>query len=113
MVQITKKDFNQLRKELGLAFVGLGEYSATLEDPDVCQKHLFKMYEILKKYRPKGVVHCFSGSLEMAKEIINLNMYLGKGLDKDLEKIKKEKVDGTILFIDTLRSNKEKVLCDK
>ena len=51
MVQITKKDFNQLRKELGLAFVGLGEYSATLEGPDVCQKHLFKMYEILKKYR--------------------------------------------------------------
>ena len=34
---------------------------------------------ILKKYHPKGVVHCFSGSLEMAKEIIKLGMYLGIG----------------------------------
>ena len=50
MVQITKTDFNKLRKELGLAFIGLGEYSATLEDPDVCQKHLSKMYEIMNKY---------------------------------------------------------------
>ena len=39
----------------------------------------FDTLEILKKYRPKGAVHCFSGSLEMAKEIINLNMYLGIG----------------------------------
>lgn len=33
--------------------------------------------EILKKYRPKGIVHCYSGSLEMAKEILHLDMYLG------------------------------------
>ena len=32
---------------------------------------------ILKKYRPSGVVHCFSGSAETAKEIINLGMYIG------------------------------------
>jgi hypothetical protein len=54
MIQITEKDFNKLRKELGLAFVGLGEYSATLEDPDVCQKHLSKMYEIMNKYSEKN-----------------------------------------------------------
>lgn len=35
--------------------------------------------EILKKYRPKGVVHCFSGSLELAREVIALGMYLGIG----------------------------------
>lgn len=35
--------------------------------------------ELLKKYRPKGVVHCFSGSLEMANEIIKLGMYIGLG----------------------------------
>ena len=35
--------------------------------------------ELLKKYRPKGVVHCFSGSLEMADEIIKLGMYIGLG----------------------------------
>lgn len=32
---------------------------------------------ILKKYRPSGVVHCFSGSAETAKEIIKLGMYIG------------------------------------
>ncbi len=35
--------------------------------------------EILKKYKPKGVVHCFSGSVEMAQEIIKLGMYIGVG----------------------------------
>lgn len=35
--------------------------------------------EILQKYKPKGVVHCFSGSLEMAREIVNIGMYLGIG----------------------------------
>ena len=35
--------------------------------------------EILKKYKPKGVLHCFSGSAEMAKEVIKLGMYIGIG----------------------------------
>lgn len=34
---------------------------------------------ILKELKPKGVVHCFSGSVEMAKEIIRLGMYIGLG----------------------------------
>ena len=33
--------------------------------------------EILKEYRPRGVVHCFSGSAETAKEVIKLGMYIG------------------------------------
>lgn len=32
---------------------------------------------ILKKYRPSGVVHCFSGSAETAREIIKIGMYIG------------------------------------
>ena len=35
--------------------------------------------ELLKKLRPKGVVHSFSGSAQMAKEILNLGMYIGIG----------------------------------
>ncbi len=35
--------------------------------------------EILKRHKPKGVVHCFSGSVEMAEEIIKLGMYIGVG----------------------------------
>lgn len=34
---------------------------------------------LLKQYKPKGVVHCFSGSVEMAKEILKLGMYVGLG----------------------------------
>ena len=36
-------------------------------------------FDILKKHNPKGIVHCFSGSAEMAKEIIKLGMKLGIG----------------------------------
>lgn len=35
--------------------------------------------ELLKKYQPKGVVHCFSGSAEMAKDILSIGMYIGLG----------------------------------
>lgn len=35
--------------------------------------------EMLKKYKPKGILHCFSGSVEMAKEIVKLGMYIGIG----------------------------------
>lgn len=35
--------------------------------------------KILKEYKPKGVVHCFSGSVQMAEEILNLGMYIGIG----------------------------------
>ncbi len=34
---------------------------------------------LLQKYRPRGVVHCFSGSVEMMREIVKLGMYVGLG----------------------------------
>lgn len=34
---------------------------------------------LLKKYRPKGVVHCFSGSVELMRETVKLGMYVGLG----------------------------------
>ena len=35
--------------------------------------------EVLKKYRPAGVVHCFSGSVEMMQEVVKLGLYIGLG----------------------------------
>ncbi|HRT82644.1 MAG TPA: TatD family hydrolase, partial [Oscillospiraceae bacterium] len=32
---------------------------------------------LLKKYKPQGVMHSFSGSVEMAAELIKLGMYIG------------------------------------
>ena len=38
------------------------------------------MYDILRKYAPlKGVVHCFSGSVELAKETERLGLHIGLG----------------------------------
>ncbi len=34
---------------------------------------------LLKEYRPHGVVHCFSGSVEMMREVVALGMYIGLG----------------------------------
>lgn len=33
--------------------------------------------DLLKKYRPSGIVHCFSGSAEFAKEILAIGMNIG------------------------------------
>lgn len=35
--------------------------------------------DLLKKYRPAGVMHCFSGSAEFAAEVLRLGMYIGLG----------------------------------
>lgn len=35
--------------------------------------------ELLKKYKPTGLVHCFSGSVEMCKEIVKLGMSISLG----------------------------------
>lgn len=35
--------------------------------------------EILKRTRPKGVMHCFSGSVETMNEVLALGMYIGLG----------------------------------
>lgn len=33
--------------------------------------------ELLRRYRPTGVLHCFSGSAEMAREVVALGLYVG------------------------------------
>lgn len=36
-------------------------------------------YELLRKYRPKGIVHCFSGSVELSREVAKLGMSISIG----------------------------------
>lgn len=43
-----------------------------IHDRDAHQEVL----ETLKKYKPKGVFHCYSGSAEFAKEVLKLGMYI-------------------------------------
>ena len=35
--------------------------------------------ELLRKYKPKGLMHCFSGSVEMLKEVLKLGMSISLG----------------------------------
>lgn len=63
--------------------------------------------EILRELRPKGVVHCFSGSWETAKEILNLGMYIGftgvltfKNAKKAQEVVEKMPLDRLVLETD-------------
>lgn len=37
------------------------------------------MYRILRQYRPKGVMHCFNGSVELMREAVNYGLYIGMG----------------------------------
>lgn len=34
---------------------------------------------LMRQYRPRGVVHCFSGSAEMARQLTDLGLYIGLG----------------------------------
>lgn len=40
---------------------------------DACEDTM----NILKRYKPRGVMHCFSGSAETAREVVKLGMYIG------------------------------------
>lgn len=34
---------------------------------------------LLEEFRPRGVVHCFSGSVEMMRQVVRMGMYIGLG----------------------------------
>ena len=63
--------------------------------------------DILKATKPKGVLHCFSGSKEMAREIVKLGMYIGingiatfKNARKSLEVVHEIPIDRLVLETD-------------
>ncbi|MBQ7204062.1 MAG: TatD family hydrolase [Eubacterium sp.] len=63
--------------------------------------------EILKELKPQGVLHCFSGSVEMAREVIKLGMYIGlngvvtfKNARKSLEVVRDIPIERLVLETD-------------
>ena len=63
--------------------------------------------ELLRKHQPKGVMHCFSGSAEMAKEVVKLGMFIGlngvvtfKNARKSLEVVKEIPLERLVLETD-------------
>lgn len=42
-----------------------------------CRDATEDFLNIVKRHRPKGVVHCFSGSAETARELVGLGLYIG------------------------------------
>ncbi|MCD7846549.1 MAG: TatD family hydrolase [Oscillospiraceae bacterium] len=63
--------------------------------------------EILRELKPKGVMHCFSGSVETAREIIDLGMYISftgvltfKNAKKSVEVLKSIPIDRYLLETD-------------
>ncbi len=65
------------------------------------------MLNIIKEYRPKGVLHCFSGSVEMMREVLKCGLYIGiggvatfKNAKKLIECIKELPLDRILLETD-------------
>lgn len=42
-----------------------------------CREATEDFVTLMKKHRPRGVVHCFSGSAETARELLSLGLYIG------------------------------------
>ena len=53
--------------------------AAELDLPVVihCREAVEDTMELLKRCRPRGVMHCFSGSAETAQQVVELGMYVG------------------------------------
>ena len=105
--KVTDKDFNKLEnlvlnsdKIVGIGEIGLDYYYGKdnkREQIDLFEKQLalaekldipvvihtrdafLDTYEILKKYKVRGIIHCFSGSLDVANKYIDLGFLLGIG----------------------------------
>ena len=104
---LTDKDINDLevliktnKKIVGIGEIGLDYYHNDMNKET--QKEFFEkqlelaekydlpvvihsrdsiqdVYDILKEHKCRGVIHCFSGSIEMARLFIDLGFYLGIG----------------------------------
>jgi len=70
------QEFKELQKKVLTGQLDLAE---ELKLPVIihCRMAFSDLYEILKNYNLRGTIHCFTGSLEEAKQFIALGFYLG------------------------------------
>ena len=66
------------------------------------------VYDILKKYKVRGTMHCYSGSAEMAKEFVKIGFYIGidgpitfKNNKKGIEVVNEIPLDKLLLETDS------------
>ena len=100
------KDTKDRQKEL---FIRQIKIAKELNKPIIVHSRdaLNDTYEILKKYPCKGVLHCYSGSKEMAKEFVKLGYYISiagpitwKNAKEPLEVIKVVPLDRLLIETD-------------
>ena len=70
-----RKDNKELQKEY---FIRQIEMARELNKPIIVHARdaVQDAYDIMKEHRVKGVMHCYSGSAEMAKEFVKLGYYI-------------------------------------
>lgn len=66
------------------------------------------VYDILKKHKVRGTMHCYSGSVEMAKEFVKIGFYIGidgpitfKNNKKGVEVVKEIPIERLLLETDS------------
>ena len=100
------KDTKDKQKEL---FIKQIEIAKELNKPIIVHSRdaLNDTYEILKEHQCKGVLHCYSGSKEMAKEFVKLGYYISiagpitwKNAKEPLEVIKVVPLDRLLIETD-------------
>ena len=101
------KDTKDKQKEL---FSKQIEIAKELDKPIIVHARdaIQDSYDILKKYKPRGVLHCYSGSAEMAKEFVKLGFYISisgtitfKNAKEPLEVIKAVPLDKLLIETDS------------
>lgn len=61
--------------EQQLAFAARRRLPVVIHDREAHEDTL----RLLRRYRPQGVLHCFSGSVEMMREVVELGLFIGLG----------------------------------
>lgn len=101
------KDTKEKQKEL---FIRQIEIAKKMNKPIIvhAREAIQDTYDILKEHRCKGVLHCYSGSAEMAKEFVKLGYYISfagpitfKNAKEPLEVVKSIPLDRILIETDS------------